>query len=109
MSEPSFGSDDAYWSSLPAHLRNFIRNALPLAGNLAVQGNGSGVLPGGVTGAGGQRSMYAMAQNIVSTAGGALRSSGGSAMPLSTLPPCESTMTFAIEDPYSNHANVYLT
>ena len=75
MAETSFGSDDAYWSSLPVHLRNFIRNTLPLAGNLTVQGNGPGVLPGGVGGAGGQRSMYAMAQNIVSTAGSGLPSS----------------------------------
>lgn len=73
MTETSFGSDDAYWSSLPVHLRNFIRNALPLAGNLAAKGTSPGILPGGVSGAGGQRSMYAMAQNIVSTAGGGLR------------------------------------
>jgi hypothetical protein len=65
MEDPGFAQDDAYWTSLPIHLRNFIRNALPLAGNVSA---GSGVLPGGVHAAGGQRAMYALAQQIVSAA-----------------------------------------
>ncbi|KAJ9111416.1 hypothetical protein QFC19_001185 [Naganishia cerealis] len=65
MEDPGFAQDDAYWTSLPVHLRNFIRNALPLAGNVST---GDGVLPGGVGKAGGQRAMYALAQQIVSAA-----------------------------------------
>ncbi|KAJ9104463.1 hypothetical protein QFC21_001958 [Naganishia friedmannii] len=65
MEDPGFAQDDAYWTSLPVHLRNFIRNALPLAGNVSM---GDGVLPGGVGKAGGQRAMYALAQQIVSAA-----------------------------------------
>ena len=68
MEGSQFGTEDAYWSSLPVHLRNFIKNALPMAGNVSMPGGGSGTLPGGVYGAGGQRSMYMMAQNIFSTA-----------------------------------------
>jgi hypothetical protein len=68
MEGSHFGTEDAYWSSLPVHLRNFIKNALPMASNVAMPGGGSGILPGGVYGAGGQRSMYMMAQNIFSTA-----------------------------------------
>jgi hypothetical protein len=68
MLEPQFGADDLYWSSLPTHLRNFIRNALPLAANTALSNSQSRILPGGVRGAGGQMAMYTMAQNIVSAA-----------------------------------------
>lgn len=35
MPMPGDETDDAYWSSLPAHLRSFIKNALPLAAGLA--------------------------------------------------------------------------
>lgn len=92
MEQPHFGSDDAYWSSLPVHLRNFIRNALPLAGNLAVLGNGSGTLPGGVLGAGGQRAMYALAQSIV---GAANEGMGGSPDAATLMPPPPSVPTGA--------------
>ena len=68
MEGSHFGTEDAYWSSLPVHLRNFIKNALPMASNVATPGGGPGILPGGVCGAGGQRSMYMMAQNIFSAA-----------------------------------------
>lgn len=68
MEDPNFKSDDAYWSSLPTHLRNFIKNALPLAGNSNAVGNGSGTLPGGVAAAGGQRAMFALAAQIVQSA-----------------------------------------
>lgn len=72
MAEPEFGSDDAYWSSLPSHLRQFIRDAVPFNGALAPQANGqtNGQQPGGGPGgaAAGQRAMYAMAQQIVNAA-----------------------------------------
>lgn len=72
MAEPEFGSDDAYWSSLPSHLRQFIRDAVPFNGALASQPNGqpNGQAPGGGPGgaAAGQRAMYAMAQQIVNAA-----------------------------------------
>jgi hypothetical protein len=72
MEDPGFGNDDAYWTSLPVHLRNFIRNALPLAGSLpGVAGNPSagGMPPSSNSAVGnGQRAMYAMAQQIVSAA-----------------------------------------
>jgi hypothetical protein len=72
MEDPQFGNDDAYWTSLPVHLRNFIKNALPLAGNLpGVAGNTTGSLPlpplsNSVNR--GEQAMYAMAQQIVSAA-----------------------------------------
>ena len=31
MEDPSFGETEEYWTSLPSHLRNFIRNALPMS------------------------------------------------------------------------------
>ncbi|CED85607.1 Stress response protein NST1 [Phaffia rhodozyma] len=31
MEDPSFGETEEYWTSLPSHLRNFIRNALPIS------------------------------------------------------------------------------
>lgn len=80
MEDPGFAQDDAYWTSLPIHLRNFIRNALPLAGNVSA---GSGVLPGGVHAAGGQRAMYALAQQIVSAANTGM----GAGQPTPTPPP----------------------
>ena len=60
MADPSFGSDDAYWSSLPPHLRQFIREAIPF----------SGTQPAGQKGAmnEGQQGMWTMAQQIVSAA-----------------------------------------
>ncbi len=76
MEDPQFASDDAYWTSLPIHLRNFIRNALPLAGGVAGIGNGSGILPGGANAAGGQRAMYHLAQQVVNAANQGLGSMG---------------------------------
>ena len=87
MEDPGFAQDDAYWTSLPIHLRTFIRNALPLAGNVSA---GSGVLPGGVHAAGGQRAMYALAQQIVSAANtgmGAGQSSSSSPSMMIMPPP----------------------
>jgi hypothetical protein len=68
MGDASFASDDIYWASLPTHLRQFIRNALPLAGNLPQSGSQPGILPGGVQSAGGQVAMYKMAQEIIGAA-----------------------------------------
>lgn len=75
MEDPHFATDDAYWTSLPVHLRNFIRNALPLApgGGVAVNGNGAGngAAPGPLPSSAvkdSQQAMYAMAQQIVSAA-----------------------------------------
>jgi hypothetical protein len=36
---PPSDTDDAYWLSLPAHLRSFIKNALPLAAGLTPPGS----------------------------------------------------------------------
>ena len=68
MENSEFGSEDVYWASLPVHLRNFIRNSLPLTGNLPPSGHGPGTLPGGVHAAGGQMAMYQMAQQIFEAA-----------------------------------------
>lgn len=50
-------TDEAYWTSLPQHLRQFIRSALPLAAGLTSTGAGNGTSLGigvGVTGVNGQ-------------------------------------------------------
>ncbi|WVW78857.1 hypothetical protein I302_100820 [Kwoniella bestiolae CBS 10118] len=59
MADPEFGADDTYWSSLPPHLRQFIRDAVPFNGSIGqnTPGNNSG-----------QRTMYQMAQQIVQAA-----------------------------------------
>ncbi|KAK4683879.1 hypothetical protein P7C73_g6334, partial [Tremellales sp. Uapishka_1] len=54
MADPEFGSDDTYWSSLPSHIRSFIRDAV---GSNQPQSAASG-----------QKALYAMAQNIVNAA-----------------------------------------
>lgn len=58
MADPKFASDDAYWSSLPAHIRNFIREAVPFAPGES-QANGT---------AGRDESIHSLAQRIVSVA-----------------------------------------
>jgi len=58
MADPKFASDDAYWSSLPAHIRNFIREAVPFAPGDA-QANGT---------AGRDESIHSLAQRIVTVA-----------------------------------------
>lgn len=58
MADPKFASDDAYWSSLPAHIRNFIREAVPFSPG-DVQANGT---------AGRDESIHTLAQRIVSVA-----------------------------------------
>ena len=58
MADPSFGNDDAYWSSLPPHLRQFIREAIPLSNTPGQKGPISE----------GQQGMWTMAQQIVSAA-----------------------------------------
>ncbi|WVR04309.1 hypothetical protein IAU60_001309 [Kwoniella sp. DSM 27419] len=59
MADPEFGADDAYWSSLPPHIRQFIRDAVPFTGSISqnTPGNNSS-----------QRTMYQMAQQIVQAA-----------------------------------------
>ncbi|WRT65149.1 uncharacterized protein IL334_002091 [Kwoniella shivajii] len=59
MADPEFGADDAYWSSLPPHIRQFIRDAVPFTGTISqnTPGNNSS-----------QRTMYQMAQQIVQAA-----------------------------------------
>jgi len=59
MADPEFGNDDAYWSSLPSHLRQFIRDAVPFT-------NPPPSAPNGLNNS--QRALYAMAQQIVSAA-----------------------------------------
>lgn len=68
MGQSGFASEDVYWSSLPTHLRNFIRNALPFADVFENAHQNPGFLPGGTRGAGGQKAMYALAQHIVHAA-----------------------------------------
>ncbi|WVN88889.1 uncharacterized protein L203_104104 [Cryptococcus depauperatus CBS 7841] len=59
MADPEFGSDDLYWQSLPPHIRQFIRDAVPFTGsiNSGTPGNNNS-----------QRTMYQMAQQIVQAA-----------------------------------------
>ena len=57
MADPNFGSDDAYWSSLPPHLRQFIREAVPFSGS-----TNRGTVSEG------QQGMWTMAQQIVHAA-----------------------------------------
>ncbi|KIR54499.1 stress response protein NST1 [Cryptococcus gattii Ru294] len=59
MADPEFGSDDAYWSSLPPHIRQFIRDAVPFTGSISQS------TPGTTSS---QRTMYQMAQQIVQAA-----------------------------------------
>ncbi|BEI88499.1 uncharacterized protein CcaverHIS019_0112170 [Cutaneotrichosporon cavernicola] len=58
MHYDSYGEDDPYWSSLPAHVRQFIREAIPFNG----QSNPS-TDPHAT-----QKDLYAMAQRIVQAA-----------------------------------------
>lgn len=55
MADPKFASDDAYWTSLPPHIRNFIREAVPF-GDPQVNGGGR------------DQSIHSLAQRIVSVA-----------------------------------------
>ncbi|WWD21946.1 stress response protein NST1 [Kwoniella shandongensis] len=59
MADPEFGADDAYWSSLPPHIRQFIRDAVPFTGTISQN------TPGNTSS---QRTMYQMAQQIVQAA-----------------------------------------
>ncbi|KAK8846638.1 hypothetical protein IAR55_005725 [Kwoniella newhampshirensis] len=59
MADPDFGADDAYWSSLPPHIRQFIRDAVPFTGTISQN------TPGNTSS---QRTMYQMAQQIVQAA-----------------------------------------
>ncbi|WVQ76675.1 hypothetical protein IAR50_006349 [Cryptococcus sp. DSM 104548] len=83
MSDPEYGSDDAYWSSLPPHLRQFIRDAVPCAGNTSANNPGNTST---------QKTMYQMAQQIVQAAsqGMGLGQMNGSARPPSVPLPQQS-------------------
>ncbi len=59
MGDSNFGSDDPYWSSLSPHVKQFIRQAMPFAGN--ADGTGAGVN-------GSSRDMYDFAHKIVNAA-----------------------------------------
>jgi len=63
MADPNFGSEDAYWSSLPPHLRQFIREAVPFSNNPPPNGQTRG---GPINE--GQQGMWTMAQQIVNAA-----------------------------------------
>lgn len=76
MEDPTFGETEEYWTSLPSHLRNFIRNALPIAPSGAFGNVPNNAMP---RSNGADRStsplpqpnsntMLAMAQQIVSAA-----------------------------------------
>jgi hypothetical protein len=78
MEDPTFGETEEYWTSLPSHLRNFIRNALPIAPSGAF-GSPPQAVPRATNGTDHHRSvsplpqpnsntMLAMAQQIVSAA-----------------------------------------
>jgi hypothetical protein len=85
MADPKFASDDAYWSSLPAHIRNFIREAVPFSPGDA-QANGT---------SGRDESIHSLAQRIVTVASqgmglnnvGASLMNGGMPAQRSTQPP----------------------
>ncbi|ODO03015.1 hypothetical protein I350_05859 [Cryptococcus amylolentus CBS 6273] len=83
MSDPEYGSDDAYWSSLPPHLRQFIRDAVPCAGTISANNPGNTST---------QKTMYQMAQQIVQAAsqGMGLGQMNGSARPPSLSLPSQS-------------------
>ena len=70
----ALSDDDAYWTSLPAHLRTFIRNALPL-GQLP-DSDGGATTPGGR--AASTQAMIAVAQQLAQAAHASQRFSPGS-------------------------------
>jgi hypothetical protein len=86
MADPKFASDDAYWSSLPPHIRNFIREAVPFAPGGDGQSNGT---------AGRDESIHSLAQRIVTVASqgmglnnvGASMMNGGMQAPRTSQPP----------------------
>jgi len=59
MGETAYGEDDPYWSSLPTHVRQFIREAIPFNGNAPNNVNDPQAT---------QKDLYAMAQRIVHAA-----------------------------------------
>jgi hypothetical protein len=59
MGETAYGDDDPYWSSLPTHVRQFIREAIPFNGTLPNNVNDPQAT---------QKDLYAMAQRIVHAA-----------------------------------------
>ncbi|KAK1926662.1 hypothetical protein DB88DRAFT_482611 [Papiliotrema laurentii] len=63
MGDPNFAADDTYWASLPQHVRQFVREAIPIqAGKNASNANGR------ASAAEGRPEMYTMAQRIVTAA-----------------------------------------
>jgi hypothetical protein len=68
MADPNFGSDDAYWSSLPPHLRQFIREAVPVNTNMGANGTARSTQNGAQAANEGQQGMWMMAQQIVNAA-----------------------------------------
>lgn len=128
MEDPSFGETEEYWTSLPSHLRNFIRNALPMStsgafpplppnrpnGHHPQSNNQDNVLPlpnsnarlpnGQADGARpANNTMLAMAQQIVSAAHAGAR--GGTMTANAVLPPGSfdpSSLDFAFQ-PHPDH------
>ncbi|EKC97436.1 hypothetical protein A1Q2_08359 [Trichosporon asahii var. asahii CBS 8904] len=58
MGETAYGEDDPYWSSLPPHVRQFIREAIPFNGLSNTSNDPQAT----------QKDLYAMAQRIVHAA-----------------------------------------
>lgn len=112
MEDPSFGETEEYWTSLPSHLRNFIRNALPIsptsAGSFPSSARSTNPLtvppqPSATAFAGESRTntnnaMLAMAQQIVSAAHANARNNGGN--PVAYDP---TSLDFALQ-PQLDHA-----
>jgi hypothetical protein len=117
MEDPSFGETEEYWTSLPSHLRNFIRNALPITPsgtsfplpsnpnanpNSPLRNNGTTSDPNRIDRPA-QNTMLAMAQQIVSAAHAGAR--GGTLTANAVLPPGSfdpSSLDFAFQ-PHPDH------
>lgn len=104
MEDPTFGETEEYWTSLPSHLRNFIRNALPIAPSGAF-GNPP---PAAAPRAANDRSasplpqpnsntMLAMAQQIVSAAHANAKGVMGQANGVAMPPFDPTTLDFAFQ------------
>jgi len=129
MEDPSFGETEEYWTSLPSHLRNFIRNALPMStsgafpplppnpngqhhhpsssnpNNILPLPNTNSRLPNGASDGSrpANNTMLAMAQQIVSAAHAGAR--GGTMSANAVLPPGSfdpSSLDFAFQ-PHPDH------
>ncbi|KAI3613899.1 hypothetical protein CBS9595_004076 [Malassezia furfur] len=86
--------DEAYWTSLPAHLRTFIRNALPL-GHLAEPGANAHAVPRHAS----TQAMIAVAQQLAQAAQAAQRAPGAAPPSAYAAPPLALDPSVFVESP----------